>query len=94
MKKREKSERAGGKRGFRLEWEENRNGAGTLYLFGVEQFGDYTDRCKSFQTGAGVLSVSGEGLSVTTFRSGAVEVTGKIRCATFTPALDICRASL
>ena len=68
-----------GKRGvFRLEWEEKAKGEGVLYLFGVRSFGEYGERRKSFLTGAGNVSVYGEGLSVQTFRSGCVEVCGRI----------------
>ena len=63
---------------FRLEWEARAKGDGALYLFGVRSFGEYGERRKTFLTGAGIVSVYGEGLTVQTFRSGCVEVCGTI----------------
>lgn len=62
---------------FRLEWEVKATG-GALYLFGVKSFGEYGEKRKSFLTGAGVVSVYGEGLTAQTFRSGCVEVCGNV----------------
>lgn len=86
MKK--KGTRNGGRRGFRLEWEGTKDGNGTLYLFGVDSFGEYEERRKGFLTGAGSVSVIGDNLLIQTFRSGGVEVNGRIRGVTFDPARE------
>ena len=67
----------GKSRGFRLEWDGRASG-GVLYLFGVQSFGEYEEKRKTFVTGTGQVSVYGEGLTVQTYRSGCVEVCGKI----------------
>ena len=88
--KKSRKKTGGGRGGFRLEWEESKSGVGTLYLFGVERFGEYADDCKCFQTGVGRIAVKGGRLLVGTFRSGAVEVCGEIGSVTYTPGLT-CR---
>ncbi len=67
-----------GSGGFRVEWESKRNGFDTLYLFGVESFGEYEAKCKRFRTVGAVVAVYGEDLAVLTYRSGCVEVCGRI----------------
>ncbi len=64
--------------GFRVEWESKRNGADALYLYGVESFGEYEAKCRRFRTGGEVIAVYGENLAVLTYRSGCVEVCGRI----------------
>ena len=77
MRKKEKT--GGGARcGFRLEWESSPEGMGRLYLFGVRSFGEYRDDRKGFLSGAGRVTVKGKGLTVRTYRSGGVELTGVI----------------
>ena len=76
---------AGQRRSFRLEWTEDREGEGTVYLFGVETFGDYSEKQKSFYTRAGKVTVLGEELFVSTFRSGGIEISGSVRGVTFDP---------
>ena len=75
--------RGGGKRAFRIEWEESRDGQGSLYLFGVESIGTYENDRKSFQTVNGILTVNGRDLSILTFRSGAVGLVGEISGITY-----------
>ena len=70
--------------GFRLEWEGDADGSGRLFLFGVASFGAYEEKRKCFLTDAGKVSVCGERLSVETFRSGGVEVVGRILGVSFT----------
>ena len=65
------------KGGFRLEWEGNGR-SGTVYLFGVESFGEYGEKSKTFLTDGGKVTVYGVDLTVETFRSGCVEVAGRI----------------
>ena len=71
------------RRSFRLEWEECRNGEGRIYLFGVISFREYEEKRKRFETPSGCVSVFGERLSVTTYRSGCVEVCGGILGVSF-----------
>ena len=85
MKKSER-EAGGARRGFRLEWEENRDGNGRIFLFGVDSFGAYEENRKIFLTSAGIVTVLGERLSVRTFRSGSVEVSGTIGGVSFVPS--------
>ena len=84
MKKRANRSVAG-RRKFRLEWEGDADGNGRLYLFGVRSFGEYEEKRKRFRTDAGDVSVYGERLSVETFRSGGVEVAGRITGVSFAP---------
>ena len=70
-----KAKRSGG---FRVEWESKRNGSDTLYLYGVESFGEYEEKCKRFRTAGEVVAVYGDNLAVLTYRSGCVEVCGRI----------------
>lgn len=67
-----------GNGGFRVEWESKRNGSDTLYLYRVESFGEYEAKCKRFRTAGAVVAVYGEDLAVLTYRSGCVEVCGRI----------------
>jgi len=66
------------RRRFRLEWSGDPED-GLLYLFGVDSFGEYAEDRKSFLTGAGKVTVVGKGIRVSTFRSGGVEIRGRIR---------------
>ncbi|MBO4284516.1 MAG: hypothetical protein J5958_07850 [Clostridia bacterium] len=74
--------------GFRVEWEEDTDGSGRLFLFGVASFGAYEEKKKCFLTKAGKVSVYGERLSVETFRSGGVEVVGRIVGVSFAPGQE------
>ena len=76
------------RRGFRLEWEGRGDGSGRIYLFGVRSFGAYEEKRKCFRVDAGSVSVYGELLSVQTFRSGAVEVLGRIAGVSFAPGRE------
>ena len=67
----------GGGRSFRVEWEVA-GSDGRVYLFGVRSFGAYTDDEKRFLTGAGRVAIYGKRLTVSTYRSGCVEVSGTI----------------
>ena len=73
------------RRGFRMEWEGDEGDSGRLFLFGVRAFGAFEEKRKSFQTDAGSVSVYGERLTVETFRSGGVEVAGRIAGVSFDP---------
>lgn len=73
--KREPRRRA--RRAFRLEWEGD-GGRGRVYLFGVRSIGEYADRCKRFMTSAGWVSVFGNRLTLSTYRSGCVVISGEI----------------
>lgn len=82
MKRREPT--GGTRRIVRVEWEFASDGRGRVYLFGVRSFGDYGNDRTCFQTGAGCVTVSGEELTVRTFCSGGVELTGRIDSVTVT----------
>ena len=73
---------------FRVEWDARKDGSGTLYLYGVKTFGENGERCKRFVTEGALVSVYGEDLSVLTFRSGCVEVCGRILGVSYGPERD------